>query len=276
METYLAIGIVTVLLFPMKAVSKINNIAFSGFLIILLILVTTVLNFADIAKIPWILNPPGNNVMSVITVVFTSFGYQIIFHTLRDYCGKDVTMLRRAFLYGSLIPIIVYMFWTGSVLSAIYKANSEFFSQMIVGKIDVGDLVGELASISQFPKFQLLIWWMSILAILTSILGVGLSLAESLNLMMKEVVKSKWQRNLYASVLTVLPAYLVAAVVPNAFIKILGFAGSILVIIAILMPTYLFFKANIKDMYLSELKKWPLILCVIIGIGIMFADNFCK
>ncbi|BDU60741.1 hypothetical protein FLA4_11510 [Candidatus Rickettsia kotlanii] len=51
-----------------------------------------------------------------------------------------------------------------------------------------------------------------------------------------------------ASIVTILPAYIVAVVVPNAFIIILGFAGMILVIIAILLPVYLLYKAKINNL----------------------------
>ncbi|AAL03344.1 unknown [Rickettsia conorii str. Malish 7] len=54
-------------------------------------------------------------------------------------------------------------------------------------------------------------------------------------------------RNMTASIVTILPVYIVAVVVPNAFIIILGFAGMILVIIAILLPVYLLYKVKINN-----------------------------
>ncbi|AXU07166.1 amino acid permease [Rickettsia japonica] len=42
--------------------------------------------------------------------------------------------------------------------------------------------------------------------------------------------------------------YCSSRVVPNAFIIILGFAGMILVIIAILLPVYLLYKAKINNL----------------------------
>ncbi|WP_081497552.1 MULTISPECIES: aromatic amino acid transport family protein [spotted fever group] len=72
---------------------------------------------------------------------------------------------------------------------------------------------------------------MSALAIVTSILGVGVGLCDSLK-----------------------PAYIVAVVVPNAFITILGFAGMILVIIAILLPVYLLYK-TISNYYMRNCRN---------------------
>ena len=77
-------------------------------------------------------------------------------------------------------------------------------------------------------------------------------------------------RNMTASIVTILPAYIVAVVVPNAFITILGFAGMILVIIAILLPVYLLYKAKIKNFYYPELQKqYLIIICIIVGMLIM-------
>ena len=52
------------------------------------------------------------DIASIIFVVFTSFGYQVVFHTLRDYCCNDVKMLKNAFFYGSIIPLFLYISWT--------------------------------------------------------------------------------------------------------------------------------------------------------------------
>ena len=269
LEAVTAFCAVMILSFPMKIVSTINNIAFSGFLLILLILIVSMSAAIDYERIPWTVDSSASNMLAVVTIVFTSFGYQIIFHTLRDYLGKNAGILRKAFLFGSLIPAIVYMIWTCSSLSVILKSAPDFFEQLTGGKVEVGEFVNVLANISGLPQFQMLIWCMSILAVVTSIFGVGLGLAESIGLGLKNSVSSAKLRNMLAAMITVIPAYAIAAVVPNAFIKILGFAGAILVIIAIILPAYLYFKSGIERPYLRELKKWAMILCSIIGIGIM-------
>lgn len=273
-ETCLTALTAIVLLFPMKTISTLNNIAFVIFAFIFLALIGVISSFVDLSNMPWIVNPSANNAASVITVIFCSFGYQVIFHTLRDYCGRDAKIQRRIFFFGSLIPIIVYMLWTSSSLSVVFRLNPDFFVQMVAGKIDVGDLVNELASISGLQNFKILIWWVTIFAICTSIIGVGLGLSESLQLSLKNRVTANCFRKILAALITVAPAYIVAAIVPNAFIRVLGFAGAILVIIAILLPIYLFFKAKIDRPYIHELKKWTLITCALAGIGIMITEFF--
>lgn len=265
-QTILSIIIVAALLFPTRIVSKINNIAFTGFIGLFMLLIAKVINCIDYSVVPWSIEPNSSNISSIATIVFTSFGYQVIFHTLRDYCGKDVKMLKRAFFYGSITAMVIYMLWTCGVLCVIYKSNREFFKLMISGKIEVGDLIKELSIIFKLSNLQIMVWWLSICTILTSVIGVGLGLAESYNLSLQNKLNGS---KFIAAIATILPAYIISAIIPNAFIKTLSFAGGILVVIAILLPTYLFFKAKIQQPYLSILKKWALIICIIIGITIM-------
>ncbi|MBR1479960.1 MAG: amino acid permease [Alphaproteobacteria bacterium] len=276
-ETWISAIIVVILLAPIKLISKVNYVAFLVFVTIFLTLVAIIAEGVNWHNIPWGVNTDSSGIASVVTVVFTSFGYQVIFHTLRDYCGRNSVMLRRVFLIGSFIPAVVYMLWTSGVLSVISISEPAFFTQMIAGKIDVGDIVARLAAISKFPNFQIMVWWMSIFAIFTSIIGVGVGLVGSLDLSLQKISRlssATFVRRCVVALIVVLPTYIVAAVVPNAFIRVLGFAGSILVVVAILLPIYLFFKAGIKTPYLPELKKWALVLCSLIGLAIIVLE-FC-
>lgn len=58
---------------------------------------------------------------------------------------------------------------------------------------------------------------------------------------------------------------------PGAFLKILGYAGAILVVLAILLPTYLFFHAHLKKPYL-KLNKGVLFVGVCMGIVLIAAE----
>ena len=269
-ETYLSLIVVFVLSFPIKLISRLNNLAFSGFLIMFAVLIAVIATAIDYTEMPWFVNFNLKDIAEVITVIFTSFGYQVIFHTLRDYFGKDAKSLRLSFLMGSSIPVIVYSLWTGGALSVISKTNGNFFVQITQGNIEVGALIRELANVSGFSGFHILTWNMAIFAILTSILGVGIGLTESIRASLR--ISHSVVRNLSAAVLTILPAYLLAAVIPNAFTKILGFAGAILVVIAILLPAYLFIHSRFEKVYLRELKNWIIVICSIIGIGIIFSE----
>lgn len=88
-------------------------------------------------------------------------------------------------------------------------------------------------------------------------------------------VKRASVRKSLSALITIAPAYVVAILFPNAFIKILGFAGAIVATIGILIPTYLIFKIGIEKVtYYRELKKGPLIACIIGGLCIVLVEFF--
>jgi tyrosine-specific transport protein len=271
---YSAIAIVLLLL-PIKFIDYINRTLFVG-----LIAIVTTLIIGLIVKINWgylpLISEQASNFLSwkeAVPVVFTSFGFQVIFHSLTNYCNKDAKILKKAFLWGSLIPAIVYIIWTCSVLTVVHNENYTFYQQMVIGKVEIGELIKELSQIAKWPSVQLLVWVVSLLAIVTSVLGVGVGLCDSLKVMLAKILPQAVIRNILAALITILPAYFIALLVPNAFITVLGFAGMILVIIAILLPIYLFFKMNTKKLYYLELKaNWLIILSAIIGLIIIYCE----
>ena len=85
------------------------------------------------------------------------------------------------------------------------------------------------------------------------------------------IFKSKGMKNhnILSSLITIVPPYIVSVFIPNAFMKILNFGGIFLIILSVLLPIYLYFKAIIEKPYIKILNKYALILCSIIGLIIM-------
>lgn len=273
-ETCIALFGAVLLLFPFRVISTLNNMMFMGLIFMFFIILGTIVSLVDFSRIPWMVDFSAYDLLSVCPVMFAAYGYQLILHTLRDHCGNKPYMLKKSVFLGGLIPTLVYILWSSSSLSAVFNTNPDFFMQMVSGKVEVGSFVSELAKVSSLPNFQLLVWLMSILAILTSFVGVGLGLAETLNSNIKKRTESITIQKVFASVMTIAPAYAIAAKFPNAFIKILGFAGALFVIMGILLPTYLLFKNGMQHLNFKELKKWPLVLCAAAGILIILAEVF--
>jgi len=263
-QTILTISLILLLQYNNEIISKINGYLFIGFLAFLFFLIILLFFNVNYTNLPLVNNYDLKSIASIIFVVFTSFGYQVVFHTLKDYCGNDVKMLKNAFFYGSIIPMIIYICWTFVVLSVIYNNDADFYSLIIDGNVNVGNLVDKLSQILSLNNLNFIVWMISILAVFTSVIGVGLSLKDSYNTVFKE--KNIQNNNLISTLVTYIPPYIVTVLIPNAFIKVLGYAGIILVMIAVILPIYLYFKANITEPYIKILNKNALILCSIIGI----------
>lgn len=268
---------VALLLLPIKLIDYLNRFLFVGLLAVVAILLTGLVITINWSELPLFSEQYSDLSVwvAIIPVVFTSFGFQVIFHTLTNYCHKNVKMLKQAFLWGSLIPAIVYIIWTCSILSVVYQDNPQFYDQMTAGKAEVGELIQVLSGIAKWQSVQLLVWWISILAIATSVLGVGVGLCDSLKGMLSKKVPNTGIRNILASVITILPAYLVVMRVPNAFIAVLGFAGMILTVIAILLPVYLFWQIKTDKLYYQELnRKYLIQLSMAVAIAVFVSEIF--
>jgi len=275
--TYYSLIATTLLLLPIKMIDYFNRILFISLLGVVAILLTALavtISWTDLPLFSEQYNDPLAWA-SLLPVVFTSFGFQVIFHTVANYCKMNVKMLKKAFMWGSLIPAIVYIFWTCSILIVVYHDDPIFYSQMASGKVEIGELIQVLSGIAKWQAIQLLIWWISLLAIATSVLGVGVGLCDSIKAMLAKSVSNKAARSLIAAITTILPAFLVVMFVPNAFIAVLGFAGMILAVIAILMPVYLLMQTKKDNYHYPELKKtWLITVSTLVGAAIIASEVF--
>lgn len=271
--TFYALIIVLILMLPLRFIDYLNRFLFIGLLGIFTILLVGLAFSITWTDLPLLPNATldFSAFATVMPILFTSFGFQVIFHTLTNYCNKDAKMLKKAFFFGSLVPAIVYILWTCSILGVIYHEAPSFYMQMTTGQTEVGELIQTLSAIAKWPAIQALIWCISSLAIATSVIGVGIGLHESI----KGMLPKNTSNNLLASILTILPAYLVVILVPNAFISFLSFAGMVLAIIAILLPVYLFSLKPWKTLYYPELKrKFPLWILSAIGVAIILFELY--
>jgi tyrosine-specific transport protein len=248
------------LILPVGKIDATNRVLFITTIIIAGMLILAMAFSLDFSKANFV--PDNKDQLSswvgVIPVIFTSFGFQVLFHTLSEYCDMNAKVLKKVFFVGSIIPLIVYTIWTCSVLYVTHTNDQSFYLKIVQGHADVGELIQRLSVISNAKYLQSIVWVVSILAVVTSMIGVGLGLCDSL----RQYTITKNQK--LAAGLAVFPPCLIAMVVPNAFIALLGCAGMILSILAILLPVYLLIKADFKVPIYQTTKNY--VLLGIIGI----------
>ena len=274
------IFLMSILYLPGHTVKRVNNCLFIGIIGVIGVLMVCLSTSINWSNIP-LFEKSDLSVWSVLLpVVFTSFGFQVIFHTLTDYYNCDVVTLKKVFFWGSLIPAIVYIIWTCSVIGAVHTHSQIFYQKMVVGSIDVSALVAQLSLVAKNAFVQKLIMYLSFLAVTTSAIGIGLGLVGSLANNFKEwLIKRSIQAQIsektlrvFTTIFSIVPAQFIVLVIPNAFISILGFAGMILSLIAIILPIYLFTLIK-KDLHYSELKhKYLVRLSCMMGITIVICE----
>lgn len=269
------VGAMLVLLLPIKWIDYFNRLLFIGLLSVVAILIAGLAVSLDWNHLPLLSEQYSKPAvwMALVPVIFTSFGFSVVFPSLTNYCDKNPKMLKTVFFWGSFLPALVYILWTCSILTVVYHHSPTFYHKMVHGNAEVGELIQVLSSIAKWQSVQLLIWWISLLAIITSVVGVGMGLFDSLKNMISKVLPETKGRDVLIAALTVGPAYLAVLYIPNAFITVLGFAGMILALMAVIMPVYLFWKLKAIDLFYTELKRKWLVQCSML---VAFAVIACE
>lgn len=209
-----------------------------------------------------------------LPVIFTSFGFHVIFHPLVDYCDLDAKILRRSFFWGSLIALFLYLVWTLVSLGSIAR-DIQHYEEWCRGSQEVSAFIQQLAELSGSHWIQKVTWGISFCAILTSIIGVSISLFSSWQSHLLSYRDSPYAKP-GAIILTLLVPLIIALFVPNAFIGALGFAGLVLAQIAIFQPLYLFSRAKINHP-VYPLTQNPLFKGVLAAVGVLvsLAEIIC-
>jgi len=261
MKHFATAGFLALLLLGVGSSEKWNRLMFAGICVILIAAIGSLLwiSMGHQQSCGSVMLTGGLTDGSLLPVLFTSFGFQVIFHTLTDYCEKDKVVLKKAFLYGSLIPFFFYCFWTFGSLYVVARLDNTMYQKMVSGQVAFPELMSLLAAMLEQSKTWVgqalgatfkggtIFLILSFLAIFTSIVGVSLGLATSWRSYFDRAKMSEKKRWVISVVATLLPAWLIAISSPGIFMSILAYAGCILTNIAIFLPLYLLVQQQKKE-----------------------------
>lgn len=111
------------------------------------------------------------------SLIATSFGFHIIIPTLSTYLNHDLFKLVKTLLIGSLIPLLIYVIWLTLTLGILpIEGKYGILKAFKQGESSTTLLTGILSS----QTVNLVIRCFSLFAIVTSFLGVSLSLWDFL------------------------------------------------------------------------------------------------
>ncbi|MEZ5314924.1 MAG: aromatic amino acid transport family protein [Chlamydiales bacterium] len=182
--------------------------------------------------------------LPAIPVVLTSFGFQGIVPTLTHYLGRDSLRVKKAIILGSLIPLITYILWEGLILGIIDQTGLEQAREM--GQ----SAVSPLKMIIQSSWLYLVVEFFAFFAIVTSFLGVTLSLLDFLADGLK-VKKTLLGRSLLAC-LIFLPPLVFAMIDPSIFLVALKYGGGFgCVLLLGLLPILMVWRGRYRLLYKS-------------------------
>lgn len=169
-----------------------------------------------------------------LPLLFTSYGFHIVIPSLTTYMEHDRKKLIWTILIGSAIPFLVYVVWEFLVLGIV--PLSGLISAWETGQSSATPLVTILGGRWLASAIQ----GFSFFAILTSFLGVSLSLSDFLadGLKMKRYT---WGRE-FSCLLTFVPPLIFVYAYQRGFILALHFAGIFVAILLCILPALMAWK----------------------------------
>lgn len=218
-------------------VDKLNRVLFLGMILALLFTLIALVPGINMASLSDYASSDKVALIKTSSVLFTSFGFLVVIPSLVTY-NKDATkeQLRNMIILGSAIPLVSYLLW-------LFAAVGNLSSSELVQFASVSDLIAALGK--QYAGLEFVLSVFTGLALLTSFLGVAMALFD------QNADIFKCNRLGIFGITFVLP--LIGAIVaPEHFLAILGYAGIILVFLAIFVPMAMTLKVRKLEFDLTQ------------------------
>jgi len=201
-----------------------------------------------------------------IPVLITSYGFHIIIPTLTTYLDHDEKKLRLTLLIGSLIPFTVYALWEFLILGVVPLTGEH---GLTAAYLNGQTSASSLAYILNNAWITNTARTFSFFAILTSFLGVSLSLSDFLTdgLHMK---RFSFGREL-ACLLTFTPPLIFVLTYQRGFIVALQFAGIFVAILLCILPAVMAWKLPLYRTFRRRALLITVIIisCMVIGLDVL-------
>jgi tyrosine-specific transport protein len=249
---WVALGILLLTLGTAR-VDQLNRWLFAG-LIIAIGLLCLFLAHPQSITLPTLFKSASLNHVSIL---MTSFGFHVIIPSLYRYMPKDLGSIKRGLLLGSFVPLIFGLIWSIQVILLLPEDGQNSLAYLS----QTGDIVYQLprllADKLHQPSIQLLVTVFSWLALVTSFLGISLSLND----IWSDLISSGFTNRVlhFSPWLTLLPPFFFAYSYPEGFLVALRYAAYLVVILNGLLPClYLLRKRSLKlpSGYQTRIHHW--------------------
>lgn len=181
-------------------------------------------------------------VTGTLMVLVTSFGFASIVPSLREYFQDDVASLRKVIMFGSLVPLTCYIVWDAVIMGTIHNdglialANNEHATS---------GLTEALSQAVQSPLISGFFGFFTSICMITAFLGVSIGLfdflADGLTL------KKTGLQGRGTLALTFIPPLIIVLFFPGIYLRALAYAGTCCVILLLLLPSLMAWKARKLD-----------------------------
>ncbi|MGE0831556.1 MAG: amino acid permease [Simkaniaceae bacterium] len=252
-----------IVVFETKAVDAINRICMTGLILSFLFLLLFVTPHVEASHYT---GGKPEYLWVAVPVVVLSFTSHIIVPSLRSYLHGDVSKLKKALFYGSLIPLVFYLVWEFLIIGMLPLTGPNGLESIGGAPHPVAGLTDALNNMLGVPWIALIVGLFSFFALVTSFFGVALSLYDFLadGFRIKKTMKGKTS----LLVLMFLPPLLFALFYPSGFVVALGYAGVFVAVLYGILPVLMVWHGR----YIEKKKERfrvvggkPLLLAMFVG-----------
>lgn len=207
-----------------------------------------------------VINNDHLELIKTSAVLFTSFGFMVVIPSLVAYNHEATdTQLRNMVIVGSLIPLVCYLCWLFAVVGNLNPTQ--------LGELKgVGDLIAAFEHHSSWIGSLLAVF--TGLALLTSFFGVAMSLYNQNRDMFNK-------NRVVTYILTFILPLIGSLFAADKFLAVLGYAGIILVLLAVFVPLAMVYKlrqsqsAESVERYTAEGGKPMLVFSLLFGVFLL-------
>ncbi|NGX62199.1 MAG: Tyrosine-specific transport protein [Chlamydiae bacterium] len=209
---------------------------------------------------------------AALPVLIISFGFHNMIPSIAMYLKGDIGRLRIVVLFGSVLPLLVYLIWEVVMLGIIPLEGRGGLMQAL----DQGEAATEaLRSVVGRSWINLVAQLFALFAIVTSFLAQSLSLVDFLGDGLK-IPKIRWGR-VSLVFLTLLPPFTFAYLYPGIFLQALNMAGGFSAVILfgifpVLMVWTLRYKRKLPMSRVLPIGRIGLTLIMVVAVGIFFLE----
>lgn len=221
-----------------KSVDGLTRVLFLGKIIAFIAVLVMMLPKAKLENLTAI---PLDNllVLSAVPIFFTAFGFHVIMGTINTYLDADIGKIRKSIYIGTAIPLVAYLLWqlaTHGVLS------QNEFTTILKQDPTLNGLVTATSQITGSTILGEMVRLFSVLALITSFLGVSMGIFEGVGDLLKRL--NLPTNRLWLTIATFTPPLLFALFYPDGFIMALGYAGLLFAFYGMILPIGLAWKAR--------------------------------
>lgn len=221
-----------------KSVDGLTRVLFLGKIVAFIAVLLMMLPKAKLENLTAI---PLDNllIISAIPIFFTAFGFHVIMGTINSYLDADIGKIRKSIYIGTAIPLVAYLLWQLAT-HGVLRQNE--FTTILTQDPTLNGLVKATSQITGSTILGEMVRLFSVLALITSFLGVSMGIFEGVGDLLKRL--NLPTNRLWLTIATFTPPILFALFYPNGFIKALGYAGLLFAFYGMILPIGLAWKAR--------------------------------